>query len=400
MEVMVVGGADSLVYGNFGRKLQGHGVTVRAHVPYKDGNSHRSVEGIPKSCDGVIIILDMVSHATCAAAKEAARRQNLPVVEVPRKFSLAEPHLRAHGILPAVNGSAPARVTQDEIMEIALPHVLRVCESGRRPSLPEIETLVQRAFGADKELHRATFDKVVGMAMARTRPLPVDAVVETTTTLILMQPDLILDRANLATEVASIGSWGLTADILSPVVNRAADELRTKWATTRSQGEADRRQKVEAVREWLVSLWRAYAEGKRPYPDTFTLKGEAKAIFTSEPHWDLVRETRCRVLGAWADKLIDANLLARSYKDIPEFRTLLETGAIRSVVSLGKRLTSRLAVEAYLKAQQPVPPPVLPVDPLDARIEALVAARIEQMLPEIEARITARIEARLGVSRP
>lgn len=387
MEVLVVGGAESLVNGNFGRKLQEHGVRIGGHVPYKNGNTHRGVDGIPQSCEGVVVIVDMVSHSTSGSAKEAARKLNLPFVEVPRKWSVAEPHLRASGILPPANGSAPAAVTPTEIEAVTLPHIITICESGRKPTLPEIEVLVQRAFGADKELPRAVFDRVVGVAMSQARVLPFEAIEETTATLLVLQPELVLNRAALAEEVATIGAWGIEASTLLPVVNRAADAVRAKWANPWMADKPVRQQKAEAIRDWLVRVWQEFQAGKRPYPDTFTLKGEARTIFQTEPDWDVVRATRCQVLGVWAEKLVRADLVAKTYKTVlPDFMALIEAGKIASVTSKSLRLTSRQAAEDYLATVKPA------IDP----IEALVQARIEAMLPDIEARIEARVLARLG----
>ena len=97
MEVLVVGGEHSFVAGPFANKLSKVGIALAAHW---DWALRRPPTTLPKPCQGVVVIHDMVSHALSDAAKDLATAAGLPFALVPRKFSAALPVLQQAGIAP------------------------------------------------------------------------------------------------------------------------------------------------------------------------------------------------------------------------------------------------------------------------------------------------------------
>ena len=89
MRVLVVGGADSLLDGAFGAKLAEHGIEIawREVEPSKLGV-------LPVSCEGVLVIRDLVSHSLSWSAVAAAKARGLPCAQIPRKWAQAYPILR------------------------------------------------------------------------------------------------------------------------------------------------------------------------------------------------------------------------------------------------------------------------------------------------------------------
>jgi len=96
MNVLVVGGAESLIQGAFGQKLASHGIEVAWHEVRP-----ARLEILPDAAEGVLIIKDMVSHALSGAAISLAKLKGIPFAQVTRKFSHAYPVLRDSGFLTA-----------------------------------------------------------------------------------------------------------------------------------------------------------------------------------------------------------------------------------------------------------------------------------------------------------
>ena len=58
MDVLVAGGAHSLVFGNFQRNLNNFGINIVSHTPVEC----KSYTGIPIGAEGVIVLKDMINH--------------------------------------------------------------------------------------------------------------------------------------------------------------------------------------------------------------------------------------------------------------------------------------------------------------------------------------------------
>jgi len=115
MQVLVVGGEHAFVQGTFATKLNGVGVGVEAHW---DWTIRRPPQNIPKGCDGVVVLHDMVGHHLSNAANTAATAANVPFALIPRKFSAALPILRRSGI---VAESVPDEPVDDPTDDVAVP---------------------------------------------------------------------------------------------------------------------------------------------------------------------------------------------------------------------------------------------------------------------------------------
>lgn len=156
--VIVVGGAESLVKGNFGRKLQEHGISVDWHIPM--GQPKVSHE-LPKGAQGMVIMQDMVGHRQSGVSQDLARRKNLPVVIVPRRWCHAEPLLRLHGFLP-VDKKDVAIEYQVE----ALDYTCLERRKGRTPSYDEVNNFLHQKFTSKIQLTTGEYHACLSKASA------------------------------------------------------------------------------------------------------------------------------------------------------------------------------------------------------------------------------------------
>lgn len=153
MQVLVVGGEHAFVHGTFATKLGSVGVQIGAHW---DWTIRRPPQVVPRECEGVVVLHDMVGHHLSIAAKEAASTAGVPFALVPRKFSAALPVLRKSGI---VSASVPDEPTDEQ----EIPHPSTASESETLAELRSgIALVLESHFDVDEPTVTDQVVEVVG----------------------------------------------------------------------------------------------------------------------------------------------------------------------------------------------------------------------------------------------
>ena len=365
MKVIVIGGADSLIRGNLGRKLAEHNVDIGWH----EGSASGSGLGeLPKQCEGVIIIRDMCSHRLSGAARGLAQKRNLPVAIIPRKFAKAEAILRAHGFLPASakTSTTGPKFPTAEMLEVGLSFVCEERRRGRVPKRAEVESVLQRGYGSQVELAADMYKVIHSQASAQVRLPAPEAPPESlpeiqarasewAALLIEERPERVCDCAKLSQLVrdnVGEGAARIGAGKLVTLINVAHGLLRTRWAgaVANSKGMEHRN---DQIGQWLARWYQAFIKNEDIYPTQSQIRNRSVFIFGVQARWALAVEQRAVAFGEWARKLVPATqvykLHAEHLGSVDKFKALLDSGEIKALRP-GNRiwLTSDEAVKQYL----------------------------------------------------
>lgn len=151
MDVIVVGGADSLIRGYYGSKMRANGVNIKWHE-----HQASRLDTIPQAAQGVVIIKDMVSHALAGAAIALAKNRGIPFVQVPRKFSHAVQILRASGFI----ASQPSILTVTPLTPATTPTTTATTATTTPTTTTDqdFETAVDMVFREDPYLAKRPAD--------------------------------------------------------------------------------------------------------------------------------------------------------------------------------------------------------------------------------------------------
>jgi len=306
--VFVVGGFDSMVFGNFQRNLNENGIEIGGH--YHKGDVLRA---IPIDCDGVVIMYDMVSHTIINQAVEMAAARSLPLVRVPRKWSVAIEHFRKQGFLPDTPGE------------------VSVAGDPTPPALPE--PLIPKP--TEKVLTWIENDP-------RLATMP-DDLVEA-----LMAGDPTLDNAVAAQAVV---------DALSSFRKSLDDRTRTGSERKRA-----------LVKTWLVRWFHRATAGEDDLPTFDSFRKRGKETFGVSLNYDFVLDARLSAYGAWAQEMTPAarlsgwfdRLVPDAGRPLAEF---LEAGEIEGVKTREGWMTSKTAIEKWRVARLTRPTPVPAAEP-------------------------------------
>jgi len=354
--VLVVGGPDDFVFGNLSRKLASHDIEIIGHA--SDFNGEGSpFTGIPAGCDGVIVLIDMVSHPLNNKVAAAAKKAEIPIGRVPRKWSIAEGLLRAQGVLnPAVNGDVPKSVSRPTIKKTALAYIIEERKTGRNPKKAEVEAAVKRAHGPKTKLYKDEYSRAKRMAAQETPivkprdlvPPPADAAKEIrdwTISLIEEDPSRVHDARNLAKLVAqrTDARYGKAQTLIEDI----AQETILRWTRKSPEDKAFRERLITG---WLRRWFKRWSQSGQDYPDSRTVDNRCKQIFGVRPSREAVREARAQALGEWARHLIYAKK-AQEYANTTypsldlDIRGLIKSGLLQSVPTGKMPMTSTLAVD-------------------------------------------------------
>jgi hypothetical protein len=414
MNIMVVGGAASLVQGNLGRKLKEHDIDVGWHVA---GRTSR-LDKLPKACEGVLVIIDMVGHGLSDAAVDLAAKRDIPLALIPRKWSHAEASLRARGFLPAAVNGEIKKAAPAELAEMALSYICDERRRGRVPKLTEVEGMLQRAFGPKVKLSGDAFQEAHSRACAAVPGLPqkedreglLDSAYEWARILMQERPGRARDYEALVKEVREhMGekSVVLAQSEMVPYVERAHSKLREEWASAPA-GSAVIKARNDLICQWLRRWFEGFKAGTAQYPTQALVREHSRAIFGIQARWNWTSDVRAQVLGEWARNLEGTRkvfkrnadkLMGMSYDD---FIKLMADGEMKGLKVSKVWNSSDLAVEEWLaersqKANAPAPTPVAPEPiPVAAPVPVVstedVAVAVAAL---VEGEVVKRVEALL-----
>lgn len=393
--VLVVGGPADFVYGNLSRKLAEHDIEVGWHASDFDGEGS-PFTGIPTDCDGVIILIDMVNHPLHNKVAAAAKKAEVILGRVPRKWSIAEGLLRAQGLLdPAENGLKNGGVSRTTIKETALAYIIEERRCGRNPKKGEVEAAVKRAHGPSVKLYKDEYSRAKRMAASQT-PLikparelpPVDMAKEIRDWAMFMieeDPSLAHDPRGLIKLVSQQTEirYGRAQSLIEDIAN----ETLLRW--TRKDPE-DRAFRDRLIVGWLRRWFQRWKKLGQDYPDSRTVDNRCRQIFGVRPSREAVKEARAQAIGEWARDLVYAknaqDYANRRWPDMElDVADLLKRGLLKSVPTGKMPMTSELAVDELVSgvkagtlslAQAPPPAPE-PVPPPDPEVEIIGSLEIK-----------------------
>lgn len=144
MNVIVVGGAESLLQGAFGQKLSQHGIQINWH----EARPSR-LDTLPEAAEGVLIIKDMVSHSLAGAAISLAKTKGIPFAQVTRKFSHAYPILRDTGFLTVPAAIPPAANTNPATIHQDKEHPMNYAASAPKVTADDLTEAMELIFRED-----------------------------------------------------------------------------------------------------------------------------------------------------------------------------------------------------------------------------------------------------------
>ena len=377
--VLVVGGPADLVYGNLSRKLAAHDIEVGWHASDFDGEGS-PFTGIPADCDGVIILIDMVNHPLHNKVSAAAKKADVPLGRIPRKWSIAEGLLRAQGLLaPAENGHGSKGVSRTTIKKTALAYIIEERKCGRNPKKGEVEAAVKRAHGPSVKLYKDEYSRAKRMAAAETpiikprqlAPPPADMAKEIRDwAMYLIEEDPA--RAHDPRSLIKLVSQHTEARYAraQSLIEEIAKETILRWARRNPE---DRAFRDRLITGWLRNWFRRWKKSGQDYPDSRTVDARGKQIFGVIPNNNLIKEARVQAIGEWARDLVYAKQAqAHADEKWPDFNlkvsALMKQGVLKHIPTAKMPMTSTLAVDelvADIQAKRVVldPPPAPTPEP-------------------------------------
>jgi len=416
-QILVGGGASSLVFGNLSRKLNKVDLKVGWHVSDIDGDKFTT---IPEGCEGVIILRDMIGHVLYHSIVGEAKKKDLPLAAIPRKWSHAEPILRLQGFLPDPHPLKKA-ASREVVLETAVFYMDRERDKGRVPKIDEVEAVVKKTLGPKTSLSQEEYKAAVSRSAATNakKVAPVKGVPSLKAsevglwveTVLEEHPDKVINARKLASEM--IKEYG-NIPKAALLVEEAVAGVKKRW---KSRNSGDRKWRNGIMYRWLVRWFQRAVDGKTKVWPTYTSVGKkARRVFGTKINWDVVQKARAEVLGDWAFELQGVKKLAGYYeanrpKAALSFDHALECDLIQSIVIPGgngfRTYTSEQAIQTYWKSlepkpeRKPTPKPevtvktetpqldlqVTPTDPTAALLEATrsLQATVEALSQRVEA---------------
>lgn len=363
LKILVAGGApDVVINGNFHRHLISRGLEVGWHVGDYDGTD--TFRGIPKGCQGVIIMKDMTSHPMATKVTREAKALGLSVAVVSSKWCQAEPILRIQGILPDANGS-PVLSEEADILAVAQQYIERVKEMDERdPKYEELVCVIQKGFGVKAVFTPAHFGEASAKA-AQVVSLPFRDVPKEPVTPTVHAPlteeeiehyviDQMVENPEVRTEalVADLQKIDCSS-VLPDLVDQVVVKVRARWL---SKTDADQKWSKPIKAKWVLN-WIRTASLLNKIPTYDEIGDRSLLIFGNKIAWALAKQARCEVWGEWADALVSAKhgqkyLDAAGYKEASLDR-LLRDGQVKFMICGGKKLTSEKAIQEFLDKSMP-----------------------------------------------
>jgi len=372
-KIAVVGGAESLIKGNLGRNFLRHDVQIEWHYHYRS----KTWDGkFAKKCEGVVLLLDMSSHAYYAKAVTEAKSRGLPFACVPRKWSQAENILRIHGILePVTNGDVPLVTPPEDILKAGTSYLVRERVEGRLPGKAEVGAALSRAYGKGlvvsdqefREMHSRACQESARQA-GEVAPEEVVGIFDWMVLIVEEHPGILLTPDRAAKDAMRLAD--LKGKRNKTLALQAMVKIQAMW----NSGNP----KHTAWRDQLIMVWlkEAFRLGQKmnTLPRGTSLLRDGVTLFSSETAVSMrIKEARMAVLGNWADDLMPLSRATQDFKrkwDDREFeglrptlKSLIKNGllaGIKQPTSQERWVTSDRAMEAYLDTLEPKETEVTP----------------------------------------
>jgi len=319
-KVFIVGGFDSMVWGNFQRHLNENGIEIGGH--YEKGDVLRA---IPADCDGLIIMYDMTSHALMNKAIELADARAIPYVRCPRKWSIALTNLIQTGFLPEPVVSAPA-----------LPAAPVVAPDPKKDSQCLTPFgLALEILALDPELllkPNHLLDAMIDSALKKTGVAGVVPVAGNATKEFLVAMSKLMGGP---VDPGQVDQGLITAITYT----------KKKWAD-----RANAADRIVVVKVWLKNWFNKFLTGEAPFPTFEPYRAKGKELFGVALRWEYAKEVRAELFGPWAEELCPVGKLVDKFKQQhPEdnLLALLKSNQIKGVQTAAGWQTSQMAIEEW-----------------------------------------------------
>ena len=92
MKALVLGGENTFIRDNFAKRLAKFNIDVN-WIWHWDHT--KPVSKLPSQCECVVVVKDMTGHNQRNVVRHLAKRAGVRFVEIPRKWSVAQGHLKA-----------------------------------------------------------------------------------------------------------------------------------------------------------------------------------------------------------------------------------------------------------------------------------------------------------------
>lgn len=288
----VVGADHSFVLNSFSGKLRDVGIEMVGHYP-RDKNAGGLVS-IPSEAQVVIIIKNPIGHDLQMNAVKAAKKADLPVVHVPRRFSKARPLLEQAGLITPEDDPIMDAESSGEVLFTTLKeHIALVQKAGRVPSRSELLGVARRFCGQKADvtdnlwsrLQREAARMQAQTAAASAPPAPEPEV----NNLLTYAELLIEDKPEVwqpIEELRDLAETNADEDTLRTVLI----EARSNW---KQRIDSDRAFAHQSMDAWMQRHFAALGiQSEGDMPSYRNIQTDAKGIFGFKPTNNRVRDQR------------------------------------------------------------------------------------------------------------
>ena len=402
--VAIIGGDPKTGFGTFGDHLREHGIGVGHH---QDRDAHNI--SIPQSVEAVLVIRDCVGHVAYHQAKDQAKDLGIPLITCSYKWSVAEPVLRAQGILPEVTVKVTGVSARDR-NEVVKEYITTHREQGRMPKIDEVIGALTRVYGPGVTLPPKVFKRLSGQVSAQVvlpekpkdGPKMVKYAPQDLPKLIKHAvQDEVLDNPEIVTTPNVL--IGLICDFLrsedvevlegvGKLITKEIVRIKKGWASAKTTGQVEERDLL--IRQYLFEKWEAFHRGDGEYPSVHLMRDKVRNIFGIPMNSRLLKMSRGDSYGAWAVELETLSRLKGYFQQVfPDLdqtlSDLVKEGKIKSIRTAKVYLSSKVAIDEYAASlvptsetlsEEPVSEHQIDVEGLMLEVGSLVAEKVEKML--------------------
>jgi len=353
MNVLVAGGAKSLVDGNLAKKLGVHGITVGWHIT----DMTSTYSGIPKNCEGVIGVRDMMSHSLSGRIVMDAKSRGIPCVLIERKWEQSVRLLKMAGF-PIKDPDVNAGPSETDVKAAAIKYLVQARSEGRDSSYEEVASYVKGRFG------NVPFTmNICSQARAKAaanQPLVVvkkeDIVGDARTgALILLEdnPELILAIPEFR-KAFQARFPDLAPAFTDLMAHSVIAEVRDIWKNDLDRCNLD-------GLNWMKKRFQQYKDTGTGWLSFSNDVG--KPIFGRSIPWVLAGEARAHVYGSWARLLIGMTPAAEFFAKLRpgvsvDIGMEMDKGNLKYIsvptADRFRRYTSELAIQEFAEKRYPL----------------------------------------------
>ena len=283
MKALVLGGENTFIRDNFAKRLAKFNIDVN-WIWHWDHS--KPVSKLPSQCECVVVVKDMTGHSQRNVVRHLAKRAGVRFVEIPRKWSVAQGHLKAMGFTDGsepINESIPGEDFDAVFARVVSLSAAMYEAKAERPSantvaeelgIPTWHLAMQR--GIDQGVAQASGN------VAETAEERGWTIAELTEMCLSDEPEMIRNFDDMCIFLADL--TGLPNNkALKKDVRKVIPIIRKKWVkcSRKSHSHPDRIYIDGLKSKWLEGFARTYWEKYEVFPPYGKSDSFAKVIFDS-----------------------------------------------------------------------------------------------------------------------